>query len=125
MRGQFQIIGYTACVFPEHDMDGDDVRIKTVGTRTENDVGAKSSESPVPPAPDMIGNEPPDIVGEVRTRKSRNLVPSYFSLVDVPNFLTVDVNLELVRQSGDPFRDAALGPVALVERRADDKETRL
>ncbi len=101
--------------FGEHDVNGDQIRVPAIRSRRVNQIGPEPAQIRIPPAPQVIGGEPPKKIQEMRTGNLRNAVPAHAREVHVFDALAVNMNFVFLRQAGDPFGDAPLGSVALID----------
>ena len=76
----------------------------------------------VPGAANMIRYKPPEVVENVRPGQFRNAMVSEFYAVKILHTLAVHVKVELVSKARKPFDHYAFGPVALIEKRGDDRD---
>ena len=74
----------------------------------------------VPPAPQVIGGEPPEKIQQVRPGDLWNPVPSHAGEVHVFDALAVNMNFVFLGQPRNPFGDAPLGSVAFIDERRND-----
>ena len=74
----------------------------------------QATESAVPPAPQMVGSEPPKKICEMGPWDLRDPVQDDFLEIDIFHALAIHVDFEILVQSRDPFRDAAFGAMTLV-----------
>ncbi len=108
--------------FGEHDVDGDQIGIPAVGSGRINQVARDSAKMGIPPAPHMVGRKPPNKIDQVRTVNLRNAVPSHAREIDIFHALAVNMNLVVLREARDPFGDAPLGPVPLVDEGRNNRD---
>ncbi len=101
--------------FGKHDVHGDQVGVPAIGPGGIDEVGPEAAHARVPPAPQVIGGQPPQKIEEVRTGQLRNPVPAHAREVHVLDALAVNVDFVIRRQARDPFGDAPLGSVAFVD----------
>src|ERR1700682_5160189 len=81
----------------------------------------KAAEVNIAPAPDMIGGKPPEKVNQVRSRNSGNPVPSHTRKIEVFHSLTVNMDFILPREPRDPFSNAPLGSMPLIDERRNNR----
>src|SRR5438309_11872252 len=106
-------------------MDRDRLGVQAVDPGRVEEVVFHTANPLVPPPPQMVGREPPQIPHQARPRHWRHAVPydpSSASHVDVFDPLAVEVHLVAVvtRKPLDLFGDAALGAVTFVEAARDE-----
>ena len=101
--------------FGKHDVNGNQVRIPAIRSRRVNQIGPKPAHVRIPPAPQVIGGEPPQKIQKVRPGDPGNPVPSHAGEVHVFDALAVNMNFVFLGQPRDPFGDAPLGSVAFID----------
>ncbi len=106
------------------DMDRNRIGVQTICAGREDEIGIQTTESPVPPAPQMVGSEPPKKICEMGPRDLRDAVQRNFLEIHVFHALGIQVDFEILVQSRDPFRDAPFGAMTLVNEGRDDRKTR-
>ena len=74
----------------------------------------------IPPAPHVIRGEPPKKIQKVRPGNPGNPMPSHAGKVHVFDALAVNMNFVFLGQASDPFGDAPLGTVALIDERRNN-----
>src|ERR1700730_12481792 len=78
--------------FGKHNVDGDEIRIPTVRSRSVNKIAGESAKMRIPPTPKVIGSEPPEKINQVRAWNLRNPMPSHKGEVHVLYALAVNMN---------------------------------
>src|ERR1700674_1223665 len=97
------------------------IRIQTIDAGRENDFWCKPKELPVTPAPDVIGDEPPQVADQVRSRHSWDAMPEDPADIQVFYALTVEVDFIIMRKALNAFGDTSLGAVPLIDEWRDDR----
>src|ERR1700692_1678375 len=77
ISGQFEFWLHLAKKLRKNDVHGNEICIQTVRACGVDNIVAETAEAAIPPAPQMIGREPPEKVNQVRSRYSGNSVPSH------------------------------------------------
>jgi glyceraldehyde-3-phosphate dehydrogenase/erythrose-4-phosphate dehydrogenase len=65
---QTQTTFHLAVKLREEHVYGDNVRIKTIGSRRVDQIEMKTADVTVPPTPEMVGDKPPAKRHEMRPR---------------------------------------------------------
>jgi len=108
----------------KHNVHRYHVRVEAVRSGRENNIVPKVANATVPDPSAVVGGEPPNEIEEVRPRQLRNAVPCNFATIHIFQILAVNVNLKSFAQNRNPFDHDALGPMAPVEKRGNNREAR-
>ena len=108
--------------FGEHDVNGDQICVPAVCSRRVNQIGPKPTNVSIPPAPQVIGGEPPKKIQQVRPGDLWNPVPSHAGEVHIFDALAVNMNFVFLGQPRDPFGDAPLGSVAFIDEGGNNRD---
>ena len=112
-------------VFGKNDVNGDDVGVRTIDAGAEHQIVTHAAKGAIETARDAVGEIPPGVIQQVRTRKFRNAMPYELAGVSIAYFLAVDMDFEIAGKALDPFQGDTLGSVAAIEEGRNDSDTRL
>src|SRR5580704_11511907 len=119
---EFEFRAHPAHEFGEDDVHGNRVGIETIGSRSENEIVANSSEGAIPPARNAIGCEPPGEIEKVRARNFWDAMPGEGREVHILDALAVNMDVEVASEARNPFDDHAFCAVAFIKERRNDGE---
>ena len=97
-------------------MNVNNVGIETVNPRRKRQVVLQAPKSPIPPAPEVVGDKPPAIAQQIGTWEYRDTVPDDQVKVEVIHTATVDVHLVLRSKPLQLLHDASFCAVLFVEK---------
>jgi len=106
----------------KNDMNGNEIGIQTIRAGGVDNIVAETAEAAIPPAPKMIGCEPPEKINEVRSRNSGNPVPSNSRKIEVFDPLAVNVDVVLRWKPRNPLSDAPLSAMPLIDERRNNRD---
>ena len=99
----------------KHDVHRNNVSIQAVDSRRIGQVKTEVMELPVPPPPQVIGDEPPAVRQQVRTGQRGHPMPSDSAKVDVLHAVTVNMDLIIARQPLHLLGHTPLRSMSLVQ----------